>query len=112
ELDLSEIDQIHYSGIYPIVGWVLHYLPFVIMARVTYVHHYYPALYFAILTFGFIVDWFLRNRRQILQYTVYGLMYAVVIGLYIYFIPICWGMTGPNTQYRYMKWFDTWRVTD
>lgn len=112
ELNLSEVDQIHYSGIYPIVGWVLHYLPFVIMARVTYVHHYYPALYFAILTFGFVVDWFLRNRKQVLQYAVYGLMYAAVIGLYIYFIPICWGMTGPNKQYRYMKWFDRWRVSD
>lgn len=112
ELNMPELDQIHFSGVYPIAGWVLHYLPFVIMARVTYVHHYYPALYFAILTYGFLVDWFLRNRRQAIQYAVYGLLYAVVVGLYIYFIPICWGMTGPNKQYRYMKWFDRWRVTD
>ncbi|SPO03826.1 probable dolichyl-phosphate-mannose--protein mannosyltransferase [Cephalotrichum gorgonifer] len=112
ELNPREIDQIHYAGIYPIIGWVLHYLPFVIMARVTYVHHYYPALYFAILTFGFLADWTLRNRKQAVQYAAYGLMYTVIIGLYIYFIPICWGMTGPNKQYRYMKWFDTWRVTD
>lgn len=112
ELNNAEVDQIHYSGVYPIIGWVLHYLPFVIMARVTYVHHYYPALYFAILTFGFLVDWFLRNRNKVVQYVAYGLMYSVVVGLYIYFIPICWGMTGPNKEYRYMKWFDRWRVTD
>ncbi|KAL2160244.1 hypothetical protein VTH06DRAFT_1417 [Thermothelomyces fergusii] len=112
ELSQAEIDQIHYSGLYPILGWFLHYLPFVIMARVTYVHHYYPALYFAILTFGFLADWFLRNRSKAVQLGAYALLDATVIGLYIYFIPICWGMTGPNKQYRYMKWFDTWRMSD
>lgn len=112
ELSQSDIDQIHYAGLYPLAGWFLHYLPFVIMARVTYVHHYYPALYFAILTTGFLVDWCLRNRHQALQAAVYGGLYAVTIGLYVYFMPICWGMTGPNKDYSYMKWLDAWRVTD
>ncbi|KAK2607422.1 hypothetical protein N8I77_006094 [Diaporthe amygdali] len=112
ELSQSDIDQIHYAGLYPLAGWFLHYLPFVIMARVTYVHHYYPALYFAILTTGFLADWCLRNRNQVLQAVVYGGLYAVTIGLYVYFMPICWGMTGPNKDYNYMKWFDAWRVTD
>ncbi|POS79125.1 dolichyl-phosphate-mannose-protein mannosyltransferase [Diaporthe helianthi] len=112
ELSQPDIDQIHYAGLYPLAGWFLHYLPFVIMARVTYVHHYYPALYFAILTTGFLVDWLTRNRNQILQAVLYGGLYAVTIGLYVYFMPICWGMTGPNKNYSYMKWFDSWRVTD
>ncbi|EGS23200.1 dolichyl-phosphate-mannose-protein mannosyltransferase 2-like protein [Thermochaetoides thermophila DSM 1495] len=112
ELSASDLDQIHYAGVYPAVGWFLHYLPFIIMARVTYVHHYYPALYFAILTFGFLADWFLRNRGKVTQTAVFGVLYAVVIGLYIYFIPICFGMTGPNKKYRYMKWFDNWRMSD
>jgi len=112
ELSQSDVDQIHYAGLYPVIGWFLHYLPFVVMARVTYVHHYYPALYFAILTFGFLTDWFLSNRQKIVQYSVYGLLDAIVIGLYIYFIPICWGIVGPNKQYSYMKWFDSWRMSD
>jgi len=112
ELTPTEVDHIHYSAIYPTIGWFLHYLPFVIMARVTYVHHYYPALYFAILTFGFLADWFLRPQKKMVQQVIYGFLYTVIIGLYIYFIPICWGMTGPNKQYSYMKWFDRWRVSD
>ncbi|KAI8305154.1 Dolichyl-phosphate-mannose--protein mannosyltransferase 2 [Colletotrichum sp. SAR11_240] len=112
DLNEKELDQIHYAGVYPVAGWVLHYLPFIVMARVTYVHHYYPALYFAILTFGFLADWFLRNKQQAIQYGVYGALYATVIGLYILFSPICFGMTGPNKQYSYMKWFDTWRMSD
>lgn len=112
ELSQSEIDHIHYAGIYPVIGWFLHYLPFAVMARVTYVHHYYPALYFAILTTGFLADWCLRNRNQVLQAVAYGVLYSLTIGLYIFFMPISWGMTGPNKQYSYLKWFDSWRVTD
>jgi dolichyl-phosphate-mannose-protein mannosyltransferase len=112
ELKQSDIDQIHYAALYPVLGWFLHYLPFVAMARVTYVHHYYPALYFAILTLGFVVDWMLRNQMKTIQYAMYGILYAATIGLYIYFMPICWGMVGPNKNYNYMKWFDAWRVTD
>ncbi|KAL2202206.1 dolichyl-phosphate-mannose-protein mannosyltransferase [Sarocladium strictum] len=112
DLNANEIDQIHYAGLYPVAGWFLHYLPFVIMARVTYVHHYYPALYFAILSFGFLTDWLLRNRIKEVQIVMYGLFYTVIVGLYIFFIPICWGMTGNNKQYSRMKWFESWRVTD
>jgi len=112
ELSQHDIDQIHYAGIYPVIGWFLHYLPFVVMARVTYVHHYYPALYFAILTFGFLTDWFLSNRQKVVQYSAYTILDTIVIGLYIYFIPTCWGMVGNNKQYSYMKWFDSWRMSD
>lgn len=112
ELSQVDIDQIEFAGIYPVIGWFLHYIPFVAMARVTYVHHYYPALYFAILNFGFVTDWMLRHQKKAIQYTVYGVLYATIIGLYIFFMPISWGMVGPNRQYNYMKWFSKWRVTD
>jgi len=112
DLSQEDIDSIHYAGIYPIMGWFLHYLPFVIMARVTYVHHYYPALYFAILALGFLVNFFVKNQKQVVQYAIYGVLYSVIIGLYIFFLPICWGMTGPNKDYSYMKWFSTWRISD
>lgn len=112
ELSQGDIDHIEYSGFYPVLGWFLHYIPFIVMARVTYVHHYYPALYFAILTLGFLIDWFLRSQAKAVQYAIYSTLYAVVAGLYTFFIAICWGMTGPNKQYSYMKWFDSWRVTD
>lgn len=112
ELKQNEIDQIHYAGLYPVLGWFLHYMPFVAMARVTYVHHYYPALYFAILTFGFCSDWMLRNQVKTLQYSVYGVLYGLTIALYIFFMPISWGMEGPNKEYSRLKWFDSWRVTD
>ncbi|KIW57650.1 hypothetical protein PV05_02217 [Exophiala xenobiotica] len=112
ELRQSDINQIHYSGIYPLIGWFFHYLPFVMMGRVTYVHHYYPALYFAILVAGFCVDWTTQKLPKTVRWGVYSVLYAVVIGLFVLFSPIVFGMQGPNKQYAYLKWFDQWRIAD
>jgi dolichyl-phosphate-mannose-protein mannosyltransferase len=111
-LKSAEIDHIHYSGLYPVIGWFLHYIPFVAMARVTYVHHYYPALYFAILTAGFCVDWFSRNFRKDIRWAIYLSLYATIIGLFWLFRAICFGMVGSHTQWKHLKWFSTWRITD
>lgn len=112
ELSQRDIDHFHYAGIYPVLGWFLHYLPFVAMARVTYVHHYYPALYFAIITLGFVVDWSTRRLNKVLQYTIYFALYSIVIGLFVLFRAISFGMEGSNLQWSHLKWLDTWRMSD
>ena len=115
ELKPAEIEYIHYGGLYLLAGWFLHYLPFVAMARVTYVHHYYPALYFAILTAGFVLDWTTRplaRKNRSMEWLVYGLLYAVVIALFVLFRAVVFGMQGNNKQWRHLKWFEKWRITD
>ncbi|KAF2861177.1 glycosyltransferase family 39 protein [Piedraia hortae CBS 480.64] len=108
----KQLDHFHYAGIYPVLGWILHYLPFVAMARVTYVHHYYPALYFAILCFGFCVDWCTAGLRPQTRWAAYMPLYAGVIGLFWMFRAICFGMEGSHKQWAHLKWFDRWRMTD
>ncbi|EAS37196.1 O-mannosyl transferase pmtA [Coccidioides immitis RS] len=112
ELSQADIDHIHYSGIYPLLGWVLHYLPFIIMARVTYVHHYYPALYFAILTMGFCVNWFTQKLSKPVEWAVYFVLYAAVISLFVVFKDIVFGMQGSNEQWQYLNWLSTWRIAN
>lgn len=106
DLSTRDIDHIHYAGLYPLIGWFFHYFPFVAMARVTYVHHYYPALYFAILVFGFLFNHVCeRYMPRRVAHAVYGLAYAAIIGLFALFSPISFGMTGPASQYSHLKWF-------
>jgi dolichyl-phosphate-mannose-protein mannosyltransferase len=112
ELSQEDMDFIHYSAIYPVLGWFLHYLPFVAMARVTYVHHYYPALYFAILSAGFTVDWTTQKLGSKVRWGVYMVLYAAIISLFVLFKDIVFGMQGSNQQWRYLKWFDSWRIVD
>jgi dolichyl-phosphate-mannose-protein mannosyltransferase len=112
ELSARDIDHIHYSGLYPVIGWVLHYFPFVIMARVTYVHHYYPALYFAILSAGFCTDWLTQKLNPALQWGVYGMLYGAIISLFIVFRDIVFGMEGSNQQWAHLNWLSTWRIAN
>lgn len=50
-----------YAAVWLFVGWALHYLPFYLMGRVLYFHHYFPAfLYNAMLT-GVVVEFILRS---------------------------------------------------
>ncbi|GES85978.1 glycosyltransferase family 39 protein [Rhizophagus clarus] len=51
EFSPAEWTHFLYIGKICVIGWLLHYVPFFIMGRVTYLHHYLPALYFSILTY-------------------------------------------------------------
>jgi dolichyl-phosphate-mannose-protein mannosyltransferase len=112
DLTPADVDHIHYSGLYPVIGWGLHYLPFIIMARVTYVHHYYPALYFAILTAGFCTDWVTRRLDVRLQWAVYTILYIAVISLFTIFRAVVFGMEGSNQQWAHLNWLSTWRIAN
>lgn len=35
-----------------LLGWLLHYLPFYIMGRILYYHHYFPAMLFSSMLTG------------------------------------------------------------
>ena len=73
-------------------------------------HHYYPALYFGILVAGFLLDHLTLKLPKLIRVSSYGVAYTVVSGLFFYFSPISFGMTGPAKDYSYMKWFEKWRV--
>jgi dolichyl-phosphate-mannose-protein mannosyltransferase len=70
------------------------------MGRVTYVHHYYPAL------------WTTRKLNKQVSWAIYGTLYIVIIGLYWLFRAISFGMVGDNKQWSHLKWLDSWRITD
>ena len=46
------LDQFTSGGLWLLLGWALHYLPFYLMGRVLYFHHYFPALMFCCMLGG------------------------------------------------------------
>ncbi|CCH45891.1 dolichyl-phosphate-mannose-proteinmannosyltransferase [Wickerhamomyces ciferrii] len=98
------------GGIYPMFGWGLHYVPFIIMARVTYVHHYLPALYFAMLIFTYLIELGFASSRTPIKFIIYSSLYVLIIGIFWHFSPISFGMDGDPEQYRYLNWLSSWRI--
>ncbi|RMY93100.1 hypothetical protein D0864_05775 [Hortaea werneckii] len=100
-----------------VLGWAFHYFPFYLMQRQLFLHHYFPALYFAIITFSQIFDFFtarisigtftLKNRPTIgrLAAVVFLGASIVVFGLYA---PLAYGNMWTKSECNTVKLFPTW----
>ncbi|KAJ2782806.1 Protein O-mannosyltransferase 2 [Coemansia javaensis] len=92
-------------------GWALHYLPFFLMGRVTYLHHYLPALYFGILFLAYQIyhtaSWYLhpRSARRVLCAAV-----GLVACVFWWFSPLTYGWDKPIRDLRGMQWAESWPV--
>lgn len=105
------------GGIFPMLAWGLHFMPFIIMARVTYVHHYLPCLYFALLVMAYLFEvttkrWAKSKSGNLMRVCVYGAYYAGVIACFFYFSPISFGMKGPVSDFEYLDWLPGWFISN
>ncbi|KAJ1674633.1 Protein O-mannosyltransferase 2 [Spiromyces aspiralis] len=98
------------------MGWALHYLPFFLMGRVTYIHHYLPALYFALLLLAYELDWYLRPKptpesgAYVRRWAVVAAIGVAVTAVYAYFAPFTYGLYGPAESMKGRQWMPTWNI--
>lgn len=111
-IDQETAARLLMMGVAPFLGWIFHYLPFIIMGRITYFHHYTPALYFAIFVTGFVIDFLTKRLGKHLKAAVYIVLYGCVIYSFYLFSPTCLGMTGSLDKYNYMDWFKDWEMAN
>ena len=90
-------------------GWFLHFFPFALMGRVTYLHHYFPALYFAILAIAFLIEHLVGSRKQLRRMVNLSLG-VIVLGVFLHFAPLSYGFKGPASQYKNRQWLSTWTM--
>ncbi|CAO3592037.1 unnamed protein product [Absidia cylindrospora] len=112
DLTNAQWDQFLYVGKTLFLGWLLHYIPFFIMGRVTYLHHYFPALYFSIFMGPFLMDHYTQGCSSRTQCIAFGLLYTSIVGVFLYFSPLAYGMDGPISAYAGRKWLTTWNLVD
>ena len=109
--DESDSNLFIIGGIYPMFGWGLNYTPFIIMGRVTYLHHYLPALYFALLVLSYFIEvGTSRITNQKVRLSIFAILMISVIGCFALFSPISFGMEGPDSEYKYLNWVSSWNL--
>ncbi|CED82274.1 glycosyltransferase family 39 protein [Phaffia rhodozyma] len=94
-------------------GWALHFLPFLIMGRVTYLHHYLPPLWFSVLMVGHLTDHFIfSNRRLTLRAKAifFGLFAGAVILVFWWFKGVSFGIDGLVEDHWGLKWRKSWNI--
>ncbi|TPX14933.1 uncharacterized protein E0L32_005042 [Thyridium curvatum] len=98
-----------------VLGWALHFFPFYLMQRQLFLHHYFPALYFAIMAFAQVFDFATSRVRGI------GLRENPVVGkaaavaflalsavVFLLFAPLAYGNAWTKSECNRVKLFDTW----
>lgn len=98
-----------------VLGWFFHYFPFFLMQRQLFLHHYFPALYFAIMAFCQIFDFInfrfeaprLRQRPAIGQALAVGFI-AVSIFAFTMYAPLAYGNAWTKDACRKSQFLKGW----
>lgn len=90
------------------MGWSLHYLPFYIMGRQLFLHHYLPALYFAILLSCVVFDFVTSPLRPRLRLQIAAVLIIIAIWNFQHFSPLTYGSPWTKTKCKNAQWMKTW----
>lgn len=98
-----------------VLGWFFHYFPFFLMARQLFLHHYLPALYFAILVFCQEVDFItsrfksfgLSSRPAIGKALMAGYLVLSIV-VFALFSPLVYGNPWTQDACRQVKLLSGW----
>jgi dolichyl-phosphate-mannose-protein mannosyltransferase len=90
------------------IGWALHYLPFFIMQRQLFLHHYLPALYFSILMLGAVFDFSTLQLSNKARAQVAGVILLCSLWSFNHWSPLAYAGTWTKGQCEKAKWRSTW----
>jgi len=100
-----------------VLGWAFHYFPFYLMQRQLFLHHYFPALYFAIITlcqvFDFQISRFKIGSLTFKDKPIVGMSAATVfmalsVVVFVLYAPLTYGNQWTKSECNRVKLFDTW----
>ncbi|RDB20321.1 Dolichyl-phosphate-mannose--protein mannosyltransferase 1 [Hypsizygus marmoreus] len=90
------------------VGWFLHYFPFFLMGRQLFLHHYFPALYFAVLLSCGVFDLVTSALRPRVRLQIAAVLVVVAVWHFAHFSPLAYGSPWTKTKCVNAKWLKTW----
>ena len=90
------------------LSYLFHYLPFFLMDRQLFLHHYLPSYYFGILFLGCLVDGVILRKFPGLRVVFYGISSAVLLYVFLQFAPLSYGLSMSREHCMSLKWLPSW----
>ncbi|KAF8686106.1 hypothetical protein AX14_003951 [Amanita brunnescens Koide BX004] len=90
------------------IGWCLHYFPFFLMGRQLFLHHYFPALYFAILLACAVFDLVTSALRPRVRLQIAAVLIILAIWHFQHFAPLVYGSTWTKGKCESARWLKSW----
>lgn len=96
-----------------LAGYAFNFVPFVFIERPMFLYHYLFALLFSLLLtcvmLTVLFEWQRKKFGVGAVYQTYGLLLAVVVLGFIYFLPLSYGWPLSADSLQQHMWFPTWR---
>jgi dolichyl-phosphate-mannose-protein mannosyltransferase len=86
----------------------MHYIPFFLMARQLFLHHYFPALYFAILLYCAIFDLVTSTLRPRVRLQVAAVLVLLAVWNFHHFASLAYGLEWTRGGCERSKWVKSW----
>ncbi|KAH8928992.1 glycosyltransferase family 39 protein [Atractiella rhizophila] len=99
------MDSILKAGV---LGWGLHYFPFFIMQRQLFLHHYLPALWFAILTFAVLFDAVTTYLKPKLRLQIAAVLIIIMLWNWQHYSALAYAGQWTKKKCESARWVKTW----
>ncbi|KIH87555.1 dolichyl-phosphate-mannose-protein mannosyltransferase [Sporothrix brasiliensis 5110] len=98
-----------------VLGWAFHYFPFYLMERQLFLHHYFPALFFAIMAFCQVYDFatarfgvFRVKSNPLIGKAGAMTILAVATVVFTLYAPLAYGNTWTKSECKRVQLFSSW----
>ena len=91
-----------------VLFWAVHYFPFFLMSRQLFLHHYLPALYFAVLLLCSVFDLLTSALRPRVRLYIAAALLALALWSFAYFAPLAYAGPWTRQQCEKARWLKTW----
>ncbi|MBI2633748.1 MAG: hypothetical protein HYW80_00365, partial [Parcubacteria group bacterium] len=90
------------------LGYLLSWLPFLVIGRVLFLYHYLIPLAFSLAIFAFSwFDWLNKNWQNKRQLAIGAILILVVLG-FLFFAPLSYGLPLSEEAYKLRVWLPSW----
>lgn len=91
-----------------VIGWALHYLPFFLMQRQLFLHHYLPSLWFAVLTFCAVFDFATSRLRPRTRIQIASVVLILVVWTWSLYSSLTYAGDWTRGKCEKAKWLKSW----
>jgi dolichyl-phosphate-mannose-protein mannosyltransferase len=94
-------------ALYLVFNYAVNLLPWVKVTRCVFIYHYMTGVVFGFMAIAFVVDFCIRSYRLSLR-AVGVTVTFLIIGAFIFWLPIYLGLPLSPTEYKWRMWFSSW----
>jgi len=93
---------------YLVIGWATHYVPFYLMRRQLFLHHYLPSLYYSIFQLATVFDFATSRLAPKARLKAFAFILVMALWSWSVFSPITYAAPWTRSQCESARWKRSW----